>query len=117
MSNRNSHPSTGGQQHSLVVANNEAPNSVISSFIRAHIESSPDPNHLDYSQVFSCSVLKEFRLQMNKKKTHNPNMTQHTTFLIFYSIRLVPMILIQKIVFYPQVAQEMIQTQALPLES
>ena len=44
-------------------------------------------------------------------------MTQHTAFLIFYSIRLVPMILIQKIVFYPQVAQEMIQTQALPLES
>ena len=52
MSNRNSHPSTGGQQNSLAVANNEAPpNSVVSSFIRAHIESSPDPNHLDYSQV------------------------------------------------------------------
>ena len=48
---------------------------------------------------------------------HDPNMTQHTTFLIFYSIRLVPMILTQKIVFYPQVAQEMIQTQTLPLES
>ena len=63
MSNRNSHPSTGGQQHSLVVANNEAPpNSVISSFIRAHIESSPDPNHLDYSQVFWYFLFKDFRL-------------------------------------------------------
>merc|ERR1719242_1650948 len=39
MSNRNSHPSTTAQQHSLAVANNEAPNGVISSFIRAHIES------------------------------------------------------------------------------
>ena len=85
MSNRNSHQSTGGQQHSLVVANNEAPNSVISSFIRAHIESSPDPNHLDYSQVFSYFLLKEFRLQMNKTwSEHDPthslsNFLQYTT--------------------------------------
>ena len=78
MSNRNSHQSTGGQQHSLVVANNEAPNSVISSFIRAHIESSPDPNHLDYSQV-----LYYFLLLAIVHETHDPNMAQHTTFLIF----------------------------------
>ena len=45
------HQSTGMQQHSLLVAANEDQNSLISALLRAHIESSPDPNHLDYSQV------------------------------------------------------------------
>ena len=46
-----SHQSAGMQQHSLLVVTNEDQNSLISALLRAHIESSPDPNHLDYSQV------------------------------------------------------------------
>ena len=49
-----SHPSAGIQQHSMLTTTaNEAQNTVISALLRSHIESSPDPNHLDYSQVFS----------------------------------------------------------------
>jgi len=48
------HQSAGMQQHSLLVATNEDQNSLISALLRVHIESSPDPNHLDYSQV-PCS--------------------------------------------------------------
>ena len=57
------HQSTGMQQHSLLVAANEDQNSLISALLRAHIESSPDPNHLDYSQVLCytqfCSKYKK----------------------------------------------------------
>ena len=49
-----SHQSTGMQQHPMVAATSEAQNSLISALIRTHIESSPDPNHLDYSQVAFC---------------------------------------------------------------
>ena len=40
-------------QHSMLTTTtaNEAQNTVISALLRSHIESSPDPNHLDYSQV------------------------------------------------------------------
>ena len=47
-----SHPSAGIQQHSMLTTTaNEAQNTVVSALLRSHIESSPDPNHLDYSQV------------------------------------------------------------------
>ena len=46
-----SHQSTGMQHIATLSATNEAQNNVISVLVRTHIESSPDPNHLDYSQV------------------------------------------------------------------
>ena len=48
------HQSAVMHQHSLHVATNDDQNSLISALLRAHIESSPDPNHLDYSQVPYC---------------------------------------------------------------
>ena len=51
LSNPN-HQSPGIQQHSMLTTTNDDQNTVISALLRSHIESSPDPNHLDYSQVF-----------------------------------------------------------------
>ena len=47
----NHHQQSPGVQHSLAAAATDAQNSQISALLRTHIESSPDPNNLDYSQV------------------------------------------------------------------
>ena len=49
-----SNPTTSHQSalmQPMLATSNEAQNSLIASLLRSHIESSPDPNHLDFSQV------------------------------------------------------------------
>ena len=52
LTNAVNHHQSSGVQNSLAAIAAGAQNSQISALLRTHIESSPDPNNLDYSQVF-----------------------------------------------------------------